>query len=61
MSNTETNLETDNDTEANVEGTQGQETGNSVMADSTIDAIAAVVVIACLVAIATTFISGGLA
>jgi len=39
----------------------GQETGDAEMSDSKVDAIAALVVIACLVAIAATFISGGLA
>ena len=49
------------DTDINTETTPGQEAGTSVLSDSTVDAVAAIVVIACLVAIAATFISGGLA
>jgi len=41
--------------------TEGQNSVEKGLSDSAVDAIAAIVVIACLVAIAATFISGGLA
>ena len=56
MSNTEISDEIVEDQES-----IAQETDANGLPDSTVDAIASVVVIACLVAIAATYISGGLA
>ena len=56
MSETENSNEIEED-----QNNMAQETGSKELTDTRVDAIASIVVIACLVAMAATYISGGLA